>query len=90
LCWRALANVFIASSALQFVTSVVAVLVSTGLTAYDNQRIKEAYIASDGEGILAKNAILGGQTPYLDFINLFGSAPAHWASTRLVLSARAP
>ena len=36
-------NIFLASSALQFAVSVIGVLIFTGLTAYDTQRIKEEY-----------------------------------------------
>src|SRR5205823_2317801 len=42
-----LVNIFIASSALQFAISVIGVVVFTGLTAWDTQRIKEIYLASD-------------------------------------------
>jgi uncharacterized protein len=67
----ALVNIFLASSTLQFVISVVGVLVFTGLTAYDTQRIKEVYLASDAGDVLAKKSILGALALYLDFINLF-------------------
>ena len=39
-----LVNMFVASSALQFLISIVGVLVFTGLTAYDTQRIKADYV----------------------------------------------
>ena len=41
-------NLFIGSSAIQFVVSMVGVLVFTGLTAYDTQNIKEQYAESFG------------------------------------------
>jgi FtsH-binding integral membrane protein len=66
-----LVNIFISSSALQFVISVVGVLVFTGLTAWDTQRIKEIYLASDSGEVLAKKALMGALALYLDFINLF-------------------
>ncbi len=56
---------------LDFVISVVGVLVFTGLTAYDTQKIKESYDASYGSEVLAKGAIMGALRLYLDFINLF-------------------
>ncbi len=65
-------NIFIGSSALQMAISVIGVLVFTGLTAYDTQRIKTTYyqiIGSGGE--LGKAAIMGALSLYLDFINLF-------------------
>jgi uncharacterized protein len=64
-------NVFFASPALYFVTSVVGVIIFVGLTAYDTQRIKEMYWAGDGEVIAGKKAIMGALALYLDFINLF-------------------
>ncbi|MCB2101054.1 MAG: Bax inhibitor-1/YccA family protein [Rhodobacterales bacterium] len=64
-------NIFMASSALQFVISVVGVLIFTGLTAYDTQRIKSLYYEADGGEVMTKKAIMGATTLYLDFINLF-------------------
>lgn len=64
-------NIFLASDALQFVISVVGVLVFTGLTAYDTQRIKSIYAEGDGSEAMSKKMIMGALTLYLDFINLF-------------------
>ncbi|MDF1793906.1 MAG: Bax inhibitor-1/YccA family protein [Thalassobaculaceae bacterium] len=64
-------NIFLASTALQFMISVGGVLVFSILTAYDTQRIKEMYNAVDGSEIAGKKAIMGALTLYLDFINLF-------------------
>ena len=64
-------NMFIASPALYFAISVIGVLVFVGLTAYDTQRIKEMYLASDTAEISSKKAIMGALRLYLDFINLF-------------------
>ena len=66
-----LVNLFIHSSALQMVVSVLGVLIFTGLTAYDTQRIKENYSASWGAESLSKLAVMGALTLYLDFINIF-------------------
>jgi uncharacterized protein len=66
-----LVNVFIASSALEFAISVIGVLVFTGLTACDTQRIKEIYMESDSGDVLTKKALIGALVLYLDFINLF-------------------
>jgi uncharacterized protein len=66
-----LVNIFIASSALQFAISVIGVLVFTGLTAWDTQRIKEIYLESDPGDVLTKKALMGALALYLDFINLF-------------------
>jgi FtsH-binding integral membrane protein len=69
-----LVNIFLASSALQFAVSVIGVLVFTGLTAYDTQRLKEEYVGSlqyAGGDLAAKGAIMGALSLYLNFINLF-------------------
>jgi hypothetical protein len=64
-------NIFIGSTMMQFVISVVGVLVFVGLTAYDTQRIKEMYNELDGSEIAGKKAIMGALSLYLNFINLF-------------------
>ncbi len=64
-------NIFLQSSALQFAISVIGVIVFTGLTAYDTQKIKEIYLVSDSEAVRGKKAIMGAVRLYLDFINLF-------------------
>ena len=66
-----LVNIFIGSTALQFAISVIGVLVFTGLTAWDTQRIKEMYFEGDGGEVAGKKAIMGALRLYLDFINLF-------------------
>ena len=66
-----LANFFFHSSQLQFVVSVIGVLIFTGLTAYDSQSIKNLYFAGDDSETTGKKAIMGALRLYLDFINLF-------------------
>jgi hypothetical protein len=66
-----LVNMFLASSALQFALSVIGVLIFTGLTAYDTQKIKEWYIEGEDGETAGKKAIFGALNLYLDFINLF-------------------
>jgi len=66
-----LVNLFVGSSMMQFVISVIGVIVFTGLTAYDTQNIKEMYFAGDGNEVAGKKAIMGALRLYLDFINLF-------------------
>jgi FtsH-binding integral membrane protein len=65
-------NLILASSALQWVISMMGVVVFSGLTAWDAQRLKNEYIygAMDGE-TAERNAILGALSLYLDFVNLF-------------------
>jgi FtsH-binding integral membrane protein len=66
-----LVNIFIGSSVLSLIISVIGVVVFTGLTAYDAQRIKEMSTAAlDGESE-GKIAVLGALSLYLNFINLF-------------------
>lgn len=67
-------NMFVASSMLQFIVSVVGVLIFAGLTAYDTQRLKNDYIygyASQGGDVAERAAITGALSLYLNFINLF-------------------
>jgi len=69
-----LVNMFFQSSAMSWVISMVGVLVFTGLTAYDVQRIKaigEQGIMTQGEEMVRKGSIMGALALYLDFINLF-------------------
>lgn len=64
-------NIFLASTAMQFVISVVGVLVFAGLTAYDTQKIKEMYLEADDHATAGRKAVMGALALYLDFINLF-------------------
>ncbi len=67
-------NIFVASSMLQFIVSVVGVLIFAGLTAYDTQRLKNDYMygyASQGGDVAERAAITGALSLYLNFINLF-------------------
>jgi hypothetical protein len=54
----------------QFVLSFIGVIVFTGLTAYDAQRLKAMALALPG-GQTGSYAIVGALSLYLDFINLF-------------------
>ncbi len=64
-------NFFLQSSMLAFVISGAGVLIFTGLTAYDTQKIKNNYLESDDAATSGKKAIFGALQLYLDFINLF-------------------
>ena len=66
-----LVNIFLKSTMMYFVISILGVLIFVGLTAYDTQKIKNMYSASDTIEISGKKAIMGALTLYLDFINLF-------------------
>ena len=65
-------NLFLANSALYWITTYVGIAVFVGLTAYDTQKIKRMGLAGIEEGDAAqKGAIMGALALYLDFINLF-------------------
>jgi uncharacterized protein len=64
-------NIFLQSSGLGWLISIIGVLVFTGLTAYDTQKIKEMYSANDDGTASGRKAIMGALSLYLDFINLF-------------------
>ena len=66
-----LVNIFLKSSMMYFVISILGVLIFVGLTAYDTQKIKNMYAASDTGELMGKKAVMGALTLYLDFINLF-------------------
>ena len=64
-------NIFLGSPALDFAVSILGVLIFSGLTAYDTQKIKEMYYDGDDTDTAGRKAIMGALTLYLDFINLF-------------------
>jgi uncharacterized protein len=64
-------NLFLASSMLQWVVSVMGVLIFAGFTAWDTQTIKEMYDPMDDGTIAGRKAVMGALKLYLDFINLF-------------------
>ena len=64
-------NMFLQSSAMAFAISAIGVLLFTGLTAYDTQKIKEIYYVGDDGTVAGRKAIIGALNLYLDFINLF-------------------
>jgi FtsH-binding integral membrane protein len=59
------------SPGLEFVISIVGVLVFAGLTAWDTQRIKEMYDPQEDGTATGRKAVMGALSLYLDFINLF-------------------
>ena len=66
-----LVNIFLKSTMMYFIISILGVLIFVGLTAYDTQKIKNMYAASDSGELMGKKAVMGALTLYLDFINLF-------------------
>lgn len=65
-------NIFMKSAGMEFMISVIGVVIFTALTAYDVQKLKQTYdyvgINADAE---QKVAIIGALNLYMDFINLF-------------------
>ena len=67
-----LANMFMKSEKLDWIISIVGVLVFTGLTAWDVQKLKRIGTSVEqGSDSAKKSTIMGALTLYLDFINLF-------------------
>ncbi len=66
-----LVNLFLGSSMMQWIVSVLGVGIFTGLTAYDVQRIKQTYAENWGAEANNKLAVLGALNLYLNFINAF-------------------
>lgn len=60
-------NIFIGSTVTQMVISALAVIIFTGLTAYDTQKIRKMIMYDDQDNV----EVIGALTLYLDFINIF-------------------
>ena len=65
-----LVNIFLRSSGLDFIISIISVIIFSGLIAWDNQRIRYVYEQSGGN-VAAGWAVSLALSLYLDFINLF-------------------
>ena len=67
-----LINMFLRSPTFDLAISAIGVLLFAGLTAYDTQKIKSIYFQVAGHGeAMAKTAVMGALSLYLDFINMF-------------------
>lgn len=69
-----LVNIFLKSSTMEYLISIIGVLIFTGLTAYDVQKLKKigaGMVGDMGDANTRKLSIMGALTLYLDFINLF-------------------
>lgn len=64
-------NIFLQSDKMSFICSILGVIIFTGLTAWDVQKIKNLSSQDDGSTPFKKMAIMGALTLYLDFINIF-------------------
>ena len=67
----AVVNIFLQSSMLDFMISVIGVVAYTGLVAYDTQNIKETYSRSHGDDMNSKMAVMGALSLYINFIMIF-------------------
>jgi uncharacterized protein len=64
-------NIFLKSTMMDLIVSIIGVLLFAGLTAYDNQYLKRLSLKISGKEHIEKMAIMGALKLYLDFINLF-------------------
>ena len=64
-------NIFLASTQLDFMITIIGVLIFAGLTAYDTQKIKNMYLVGDDTETAGKKSIMGALNLYLDFILMF-------------------
>ena len=64
-------NIFLKSSGLGLAISVLGVLIFAGLTAWDNQRLRQTYFQVQGTDMVQKVVIMGALSLYLDFVNMF-------------------
>ena len=64
-------NIFLGSSMLQWMISILGVGIFAGLTAWDTQKIKEFYDPMDDGTVAGRKAVMGALSLYLDFINMF-------------------
>ena len=64
-------NWLLKSSFIDWLITLISLVVFIGLTAYDTQKMKKASEMSDGSEVFKKAAIIGALELYLDFINIF-------------------
>jgi len=64
-------NIFLGSSMLQWMISILGVGIFAGLTAWDTQKIKEFYDPMDDGTVAGRKAVMGALSLYLDFLNMF-------------------
>lgn len=64
-------NMFVHSTMLELIVSVIGVIVFVGITAYDAQKLKHMFMGIEDNSETQKYAVLGALTIYLDFVNLF-------------------
>jgi uncharacterized protein len=66
-----LVNMFMQSAAIYFATSLLGVIIFTGIIAWNTQRLKSTYFAVGGGEMGQRMAVVSAFSLYLDFLNLF-------------------
>lgn len=66
-----LVNIFLKSSSMEWIISIVGLLIFIGLTAFDTQQVKRLAASNPEPQLADKLATMGAMNLYLDFINLF-------------------
>jgi uncharacterized protein len=64
-------NLFLGSTGMQWIISLIGVPVFAGLTVYGTQMVKEMYFYADSQEAVKKSAITGALFLYITFLNLF-------------------
>lgn len=64
-------NIFVRSSRFDWILSIVTVVLFTGLTAYDAQKMVRVSERAENSDIFRKASIIGALELYLDFVNIF-------------------
>lgn len=64
-------NVFLGSTGMQWIISLIGVPVFAGLTAYGTQMVKDMYFEAQGHEAVQKTSIIGALFLYITFLNLF-------------------
>lgn len=64
-------NMFFRSPMMEWIVSILGVIIFTGLTAYDTQKLRAMVLEAANETTISKMAVYGALQLYLDFINLF-------------------
>ena len=68
-----LVNLFMHSSVMSFAISIISVVVFSGMVAFDTQKLRRLYYASNyvPDSIMSKLAVMGAMQLYIDFVNIF-------------------
>ena len=79
-------NIFMKSSMMYFVISILGVLIFVGLTAYDTQKIKNMYLASDSGELMGKKAVMGALNSLFRFYKfIYNVIKTFWSKKIIIL-----